>query len=205
MKFEKPFFYSNKFALRFEIGPPEEGVWDEQYSKLNERYFAIALERALAVYHTAFEENDSISIIYQMYSAGRQKIKRRNSLFGLIRNIEDKPITFSKHRAFNAEEFSYKCEHWHRAVVSGLSKVEIDITSLFKWQINTDFGSREQALKGNCFIINDSKSLALHLYDDRGMDVIATEKAPLERLYKEQNALLLDHDRERMDAMFAKG
>jgi Domain of unknown function (DUF3885) len=47
------------------------------------------------------------------------------------------------------------------------------------------------------------RGILLHVYDDRGMDVLALEAAPLLPLYERFDAWLLDYDRERMRAAFA--
>lgn len=203
IKLEKPLFYANEFALRFEIGPKEEKIWDEEQGCFNESYFSIALERALKVFNTVFEDDDDVLVAYQIFSDGRRKIKRQNFLFKQIRRLADKPITFTKHRDIYSEELDYKCEYWHRAVISGLKKSDINTTQVFKSLIDSDFGSRGSYLKGEVYVINESKSIVLNLYDDRGMDVISTSKSNLMRLYEEQNTILLDYDRERMDATFA--
>ena len=45
----------------------------------------------------------------------------------------------------------------------------------------------------------------LHVYDDRGMDVIACDPAKLHGLYSDFEDWLLDHDRERMMKLFWLG
>jgi len=41
-----------------------------------------------------------------------------------------------------------------------------------------------------------------HLYDDRGCDVIASNKENLRPLYEELNDWILDYDREQIDTIF---
>nr|WP_246187573.1 DUF3885 domain-containing protein [Ornithinibacillus caprae] len=43
-----------------------------------------------------------------------------------------------------------------------------------------------------------------HLYDDRGCDVIASNKEDLYSLYKECNKWILDYDRVEIDKVFKK-
>lgn len=52
------------------------------------------------------------------------------------------------------------------------------------------------------FLIDLSSSTMLHVYDDRGMDVISDDPAKLQVLYVEFADWLLDYDRERMAKMF---
>jgi len=44
----------------------------------------------------------------------------------------------------------------------------------------------------------------LHLYDDRGVDVISTHPNNLKALYKKYNEWILDYDREMIDAIFKR-
>lgn len=52
------------------------------------------------------------------------------------------------------------------------------------------------------FLIDPGQSVMLHVYDDRGMDVIADNSAKLYRLYSQFADYLLDYDRERMAKLF---
>ncbi|MTH64542.1 DUF3885 domain-containing protein, partial [Paracoccus shanxieyensis] len=52
------------------------------------------------------------------------------------------------------------------------------------------------------YIIDRSRSVILHIYDDRGMDVAAGHPSALRPLYEKFNCWLLDHDREKMDLIF---
>lgn len=65
-----------------------------------------------------------------------------------------------------------------------------------------------QILKGlyrpgiDIYFVNVTKKMIFHLYDDRGCDVIASNKEELYGLYKKLNDWILDYDRERIDKMF---
>lgn len=52
------------------------------------------------------------------------------------------------------------------------------------------------------FLIDPDVTAMLHVYDDRGLDVIADQPAKLHSLYNKFPDWLLDYDRERMAAMF---
>lgn len=52
------------------------------------------------------------------------------------------------------------------------------------------------------FLLDPSASIMLHVYDDRGMDVIAYDPHELRGLYNDFADWLLDHDRERMKSLF---
>lgn len=53
------------------------------------------------------------------------------------------------------------------------------------------------------FIVDFERRLILFAYDDRGMDVIAMAREPLQPIYDQFGDWLLDYDRARMDERFA--
>ncbi|UCJ18768.1 DUF3885 domain-containing protein [Pseudomonas sp. MM211] len=204
IKLERPLFYNNPFGLRFEIGPAEIGVWvSRERRQLNEKYFNAALERAQNIFDTAFTLTDEISIVYQMFSDGRRRIKKKCYILRQINTGSTKEIAFSDHRELYSESLGYKCEFWHRATVSGLTVADINIKKILLALINTDFGSRQPVIAGECYFINHTKGLVLSLYDDRGMDVVALKKETLQALYKIHNKLLLNYDRAHIDQVFS--
>lgn len=51
-------------------------------------------------------------------------------------------------------------------------------------------------------LVDPERGVTVYAYDDRGMDVTATTKEDLMRLYQDFDDWLLDYDRERMAAIF---
>ena len=52
------------------------------------------------------------------------------------------------------------------------------------------------------FMVDLQRGILVHVYDDRGMDVIALKRDPLAEIYRTRNEWLLDHDRGRMIEAF---
>lgn len=52
------------------------------------------------------------------------------------------------------------------------------------------------------FLIDPARQILMHIYDDRGMDVISLKRETLVELYTKQNEWLLDYDRERIIEAF---
>lgn len=205
IKLERPLFYNNPIGLRFEIGPTEIGVWaSRERRRFNEKYFTTALERAQRIFDTAFTPSDDISIVYQAFSDGRRKIKKKCYILRQINTESTKEIEFSEHRELYSENLNYKCEFWHRATAAGLTTKNANINKILLALINSDFGSRQPSIGGECYFINHTKGLVLNLYDDRGMDVVAIKKETLLPLYKIHNEWLLNYDRERIDQVFSQ-
>nr|AAN16068.1 ORF215 [Stutzerimonas stutzeri] len=206
IKLERPLFYNNPFGLRFEIGPTEIGVWaNRERRQVNENYFNASLERAQRIFDTAFTPSDDISIVYQIFSDGRRRIKKKCYVLRQVNTGSTNKIEFSDHRDLYSDNLNYKCEFWHRATASRLTVEDANINKILLTLINTDFGSRYPSIgSGECYFINHTKGLVLNLYDDRGMDVVALKKETLLHLYKTHNEWLLNYDREHIDQMFSQ-
>jgi len=202
-KLEKPLFYSCDIGIRFEIGPESISLWkDSDRKNINSEYFEEALARALSIFNTVFDENDNLSIAYQIHSDGRRKIRKGNYLFKQIDDLKSKKIEISDHRDIYMDTIDFKRECWRRVTISNLTASDVKVGNILEAMINTDFGIRKPSLPGECFFINHDKGIILNLYDDRGMDVIASNKKALDTIYKKHNSWILDYDREKIDAVF---
>ena len=58
-------------------------------------------------------------------------------------------------------------------------------------------------MHGDTFFLNQRTGIIFHMYDDRGIDIIAPEAAVLRHLYETHKDLILDYDREKITAVFA--
>ncbi|MGF1868233.1 DUF3885 domain-containing protein [Enterovibrio norvegicus] len=204
-KLEKPLFYKNKFALRFELGPADISSWtDSKREAINEDYFRIAANRATSIYRSAFSQNDEMKICYQIFSDGRQKIRKSDYFFKLFGKLSGKPMAFSDHRDIYRDDLEYKRYCIKRVTISDVYTQDIDEGKVISTLINSDFGCRGPSLHGQLFFVNSTRGLVFHIYDDRGMDIASDSKQALESIYHEQNSLLLDYDRDYMDSLFAR-
>ncbi|MEH7633918.1 DUF3885 domain-containing protein [Bacillus pumilus] len=71
-----------------------------------------------------------------------------------------------------------------------------------------DFYAPNQILNGKLgyeiYLINLSKQMIFHLYDDRGCDLIAADDERLRPVYEGLQHWLLDYDRPQMDQLFTE-
>lgn len=203
IKLERPLFYKCEYGLRFEIGPSDVEIWNEDNKTLNNKYFSLALKRAISIFRASFELSDEIEIAYQIGSDGRKKIKKSSFIFDQLKSIEKANFVFSEHRDIYEENREFKSECIKRVSFSNITVADIDVEQLLTAAINTDFHTRFPYFKGECYIINKSKQIVLNLYDDRGMDVVSTSKAHLQELYESHNHMILDYDREKIESVFS--
>ncbi len=204
---KKPLFYSWPIGIRFEIGSSKISLWKNYEKKLiNEKYFVEALVRAKSIFELIFKDENDIVVVYQKYSDGRQKIKKRFYLFNQIEHIKEKKITYSDIKGLyndEDEQEDFKCYCWKRVEIE-LKPRDCNYTNILNSLINTDFSIRGVSLGGECYFINKSKGIILNLYDDRGMDVIAANKESLVNLYTTYNHWILDYDKDKIDALFKR-
>ena len=202
---EPPLFYSWSVGIRFEIGSAKIAIFtNEKQSKVNEQYFTKALDRAMAIFDFVFQDEDEIIFVYEQFSYGRKTIGKNNFYLQQIRNLADKEIEFSDERESREDDRFEKKAYCLKRFSVKISKKDINYQAILEACINTDFTIRNKRFipHGDCYFINTSNHSILHLYDDRGMDIISTHPNNLKGLYKKYNEWILDYDREKIDRIF---
>jgi len=191
-------FYNWKYGIRFETG--YLNMWlDNEQQYLNFEYSKQGLVRAEALFNFLFDGDDDIFVVCQRYSDGRQKIKKQSFCFKNIYKYNRVESYKIKDPYYEEDREYTKKEHWHRVIFSCQVK-DINHKEFLKHSIEYDFryiGSQE------VYFINKSKNIIFHNYDDRGLDVIATEPKALKSLYDKFNGWILDYDRLEIDKIFS--
>ena len=200
---EPPLFYSWSVGIRFELGSSNMWIVDKQ-NRVNEQYFTEALNRAMDIFNFIFKDEDEIIFVYQQFSDGRKTIGKNNFYLQQIKNLEEKELEFSDVRESKDDDIFEKRAYCLKRFAIKVSKKDINYESILEACINSDFTIRNKRFipHGDCYFINISNDSILHLYDDRGVDVISTYPNNLKALYKKYNEWILDYDREAIDAIF---
>jgi hypothetical protein len=189
-----PVFHSWPIALRFELG----GCHD----------LPTVYAKAMALYEAAFTPGDICAV-----AAGRfiQRIRPprlvvpaqpSHDLFGFAA-VQGLDLGAARQRK--------------EVTVSGSDDPYDDGTWVLEWTCRParTFG-HARILEGiaNCdhlvdpwiddgvYVVAPEKGLLFHMYDDRGLDMVATDRAMLAPIYRRFHHWLLDDFRERMDEMF---
>lgn len=190
---KKPLFYENQYALRFEIGGSGP-LWSKPYMQQAEH-------RSKAIFRAIFQPDDQILLKINNYQKYNQHsspkiyskyIKRRN----------DQLVSLSYQVQQDDEDRGIFSE-WltHKYIYQG-------ICSSFHWQqilkniIQYESPYHPTRSFGPTIFFHPTKQIAYHLYDDRGLDIVATSKEAIRPLYYQFHDWLLDYDRPRMDANF---
>ncbi|WLQ11977.1 DUF3885 domain-containing protein [Hahella aquimaris] len=193
-----PLFYTWPTGIRFEIGAPEVDVWsDLKNGVLNAHYFEKAIQRAVSICDAAFSASDEVDVVFEIIGHRRRKIKMKSYVLRQITDSARKHVSFASRKVEDSRGLYLKT-----AYVTGVTSREVNYANIFLSIVNTDFPQRKPSLRGRCYFVNRTKGLILHLYDDRGLDVIASDRSALKEIYVRCNDWILNHDKPKIDALF---
>lgn len=192
-------FHGATWALRFELG----GDWDVDGGQIPRMLQAI--HRARAVTEAAFADSEVVEAVIRKWGARRPG--PRNVTFKRLAMMGFHPALRYEgaHRDPDAE-VSDPREHFfiagptdpnERAVLiwdACASEIGVSPSSPFMFDGDDQFSG---------LLVDFERGVLVDVYDDRGMDVVATDREALRSLHARFGDWLLDHDRARMDAMFA--
>lgn len=196
LKLRPPLFYNWNIGIRFELGNPEENNKEE--------YMERVYERALTLFKSLHSLNDEIMVVANVHHAGEENILNRRKLKVFSHYVKSKDFLFRlKHKVipyvFEDVYEIYDFET-HRYTLS--CKVsDLKYFNLIKAICNHDMDIKPK-IYHDVFFINRNKDTVFHIYDDRGCDVIATDKETIRSLYGGYNDWILDYDRHSIDKLF---
>lgn len=218
LRLRKPLFYSWNFGLRFELQTGEMSnsirqILDEEGNVIpqigdtdTDEYFQEVTRRASTIFQTAFDNSDKVFLVFMDYKYKRRKIKFSNFTFRQIDNLQKTEINYSKE--FRLYEPNDKFDIRNIAIIKSITN-RINYKSILTAIGHTDFPPRKPMLDNNGFLtskeiyfVNIDKKLIFHMYDDRGLDLISSNKETLRPIYNKHNAWILDYDRKRIDKQF---
>jgi hypothetical protein len=189
-------FYAADHGLRFELA----GDVDEYALR-----FVRAIERARVVAGEFLSGSENLTAVITHHgdekrsSRGAASLKKLKEIgfhadFGPPDRMPEKNESYA--REFGTDLYRY----WYSA---DFEKTEGSITALIWAAIAREMAitPKAQWLDG-IYIVDFQRRLAICPYDDRGLDVIAPDRASLQPLYEKLNTWLLDYDSKAMDAKF---
>jgi len=197
LRLRKPLFYSWNIGLRFDL---------QVGSTNTEEYFQEVTRRASIIFKSLFDSSDEVFIVLMDYKYKRRKIRFLNYVFYQIANLQKDCVRYLiEKRIYEPND---KFDRRIVAVTKVLAE-KINYKNILTAIGHTNFPPREPRLDRNgvltdkeVYFINSSKRLIFHMYDDRGLDIIATDKETIRPIYENYNSWLLDYDRERIDKQF---
>lgn len=190
-----PMFYLWNIGLRFDL----QKVFKNSINCDDNDYFENCLYRAIQIFETTFEPTDEIYLIINSFKWKKRKIRRGNFIFKQINNLDFENILYMRiHQLYQPGD---KTDRWNQAIMLTETKL-IDYKQILSGLINTDFGSRSPRISEEVFFVNINKRIIFNLYDDRGLDIIATNKETIRPIFEKHKEWILDYDREKIDKLF---
>ena len=189
-----PLFYNWDLGLRFDLQKEFTNPVDTD----NDDYFSEVYYRAKKLFEFCFEQNDRIYLSVFSYKWRKQRIKKSNFIFKLLKPDSKTEKVFDK--VANRYELN---EKWNRLLIKEKIK-NIDTNNLIIGLCNTDFPTMHPCIREEVYLMNIDKKLIFHIYDDRGLDILATEKKVLNEIYDRFDKWILEYDREKIKQQLNK-
>ncbi|WP_100331099.1 DUF3885 domain-containing protein [Bacillus xiapuensis] len=202
-----PLFYLWKYGIRFEISMPQ--VKHEDKNNLQQ-----IKERTSGIFNKVFHEGEEMLLITDVHCERHDKFMQRRPTKVYQKYVKDKALRQKlQHKILpnvfledeNGEDYEDMVTH---RFILPCKKNDIRFTQLLTAISYEDFPHPSQILKGfsrpavDIYFVNVTKKMIYHLYDDRGCDVIASNKEDLRSLYEDLNDWILDYDRDLINKIF---
>ena len=196
-------YYQWDIGIHFELGAGIYQIRDD--GSLNLEMFDCVYSQALSIFNELFSDLDEIFLVTNVYQHRSDEInKKRVKVYD--RYIKNKDLKFHLRQVtlpyvFDADEdyytsrFSLKCR-----------KQDFKYSLLIKAACNEDFPLKPKYSTGSnypdVFFINKTKNVIFFIYDDRGCEVIATNKESIYPLYKKYGEWIDEYSREEIVKRF---
>jgi hypothetical protein len=182
------------YRLRFELGQGDTYLAN----------FSCAYDRARALARAAIGASPPTAIIAARPNAKNPAVAMpvQDGEFGRLQamGVHTTPFVAAWRGPSHPLSSTADAEVWqHRALEVSWTEADILLWS----NIGQEIGVRPVAPVISSLVDVDREVMA-YAYDDRGMDIVAVSASEIASLYVQFDAWLLDHDRDRMAAVFGK-
>jgi hypothetical protein len=198
-KLEHPIFYHAPIGIRFEIGGSESIYLDTSSEELvpNPAYIDAAFARAESIYRGLPHVPNLLRI------DGRPNEKSPQEMIDEICKYTQLPFPHEQVFETIPDEDEIGSYFDQLQLYWDLSVIKFQPDKLLREIIKGDIGGCRE-LVSSTYLVDSHSFILFHLYDDRGLDVVAANKELLRPLYERFHAWILDHDRKKIDLIFKK-
>ncbi len=165
--------------------------------------FLLAMRKATEICSDIFPDQEPMTVCLRSHTRSNPFSHRE-----ILSNLNAAGIVIPKTREIWLEPideqdwFEESQPEWWLNVAFKASQTLIQS---FLWcALTKDFGTVRPNPGCMVYLFNLKSELMVWAYDDRGMDVVGSNKTVLEELYNKHSSYLLDYDRAVMDATFVK-
>lgn len=172
--------------IRFELGLMPE----KKEAYLTESYVQPLLNRAKQIVNSLFQQEDQVMLMICTYQNALPNIKR------FLINPKD---------MYRLKYEEIDCEDGKKFYWSVLGSTQsFRLPTLLRAIANIDFSIMPK-IEGQVYLLNKSKDILFHMYDDRGCDVYSMNQDMLRPIYHQFRKWILDYDRLHIDRAFKDG
>ncbi len=186
-----PLFYSWPIGIRFDL--------QNDSSTPDDAYFCEVVRRAGVLFQAVFQVDDPVLIVHQQWRGKRFRIKHNSYL---LMQLSLPKALLSFQQIANPYRHSFQPGRWNRVCAITTASC-IPYPAILEAISHQHFPPRKPALHNDTFFLNQRTGIIFHMYDDRGLDIIAPSASALLHLYETHNDLILDYDREKVATVFA--
>jgi len=160
--------------------------------------FEIGIEqvsRAAKLYEFVFAKADDCILVSQDWTMGEEIVSRSTPLFATRGVLPSDPTQLQSVEVSPFDETPYRLT-WTR-----LSPLAFIASQMFQAIANREQNGIPKVSSG-VFIIDPRSMVIMHMYDDRGLDIIATELNTLRPLFESFGDWILENQRHRIALRF---
>ena len=194
---ESPLFYNAQFGLRFELGVQYRGGD-------NPLYFTNVLLRSSMIFREVFDTKEQMMVIVKSFSSIEPFTCFNQGVEVFPTYLKDKGLmkeVITTEVARNYEENGdLSCITYQHVLICKMES--IDYIGILEALAHQDFAI-DPHISDSVFFINPYKHIIYHMYDDRGMDLIAESKEVLSPIYQKYNSWILAYNKEQIDNIFS--
>jgi hypothetical protein len=191
-------FYAWNSSIRFEISPPGLSSGEPEFLEQ-------ACHRASELFVNVFRSTEEILLAAVVQSPSNEPFLQRKHLNIYLKYIKRRQVLYKlQHFLLIGDNKGVK---QHRFILP-CRKNDIHYKPLLKAILFKDLAHPSAIMKNrprnsyDIYIINHTRKMIYHLYDNRGCDILAADKEQLRPLYNEYRKWILEYDREKVDYLF---
>jgi hypothetical protein len=189
----RPVFYNFPIGIRYEIGVGSPYIED---GSINGDYVKNAVSRAEMVFQK-LEFSNNILVIFDCFhdENNQYNLDTVNILKSFLNNIIDPEVIELNENIVDEDKICYRRYFFYTTLDN------FNYKDLFSEIAKADIGGSYD-LASSVFIFDLEKDILYYLYDDRGLDVVASKISTLYPIYEEFNDWILDYDRLEIEELF---
>jgi len=195
---KKPLFYNSSIAIRFEMG----GGVDTPEKRVKQ-----VKQRAIKLFNALHKPSDEIYFVLFIDKWDNESISDIENIVSKVFSNYISKIDF-RNVIKQVQEFRYKDLDDIDDIVTirycaDVKYQQLKLEELVEAIANRTLGL-EPTVDGDIYLLNKTSKTIFHLYDDRGLDILAENKEILKSIYEKYNDWILGFDRERIEEIFGK-